>query len=97
MGGEGGCGLEADSTIATLTQPLSVSPRSGLFATMLGIPPYTVLFAGSQELVPTPDQARAPQSSRLHRELSDATVASVSSAIILGPKNEGPVTCHGPD
>lgn len=29
---------------ATLTQPLSVSRRSGLFAAMPGIPPSTVLF-----------------------------------------------------
>ena len=31
--------------VATLTQPLAVSGRSGLFATMSGIPPTAALFA----------------------------------------------------
>ena len=31
--------------VATLTQPLAVSRRSGLFATMSGIPPTAALFA----------------------------------------------------
>lgn len=31
--------------VATLTQPLAVSRRSGLFATMSGIPPTATLFA----------------------------------------------------
>lgn len=44
--------------VATLTQPLAVSRRSGLFATMSGIRPTAALFAPpvAQELAPTPGQ-----------------------------------------
>lgn len=43
-GGVGG-GALSRVHVATLTQPLAVSGRSGLFATMSGIPPTAALFA----------------------------------------------------
>lgn len=91
----GGCGYEADTTIATLTLA-SVSRRSGLFATMPGIPPSMVLFAGYSETSAHPWSSRGlPQSGLLHTVLSDSAIASAFSAIMLGPKNKGPVAHHG--
>lgn len=93
----GGGGYEADNTTATLTWPLSVGRRSGLFATMPGILPSIALFAASSETSAHPWSSGGPQSSLLHIVLSDSAVVSAFSAIIPGPKNKAPGAHHGAD